>query len=310
MGVIYPSQHFRRWRRERLRIGSGTLKTRFIVNPHSGKVTRALPAVRNFARRIGAELVLTARARQAPELARQAVQDGCELVVAVGGDGTMNEIAGALVDTPVTFGLVPCGSGNGLGRHLKIHGAIPRALDILIHGRPRLIDSGLADGHPFFTVAGLGFEAEIAHRFNQLQRRGFIRYLTTSALAFHRWRPQAYTITHAGGRRELRCFTLAVANANQYGNNAYIAPNAKVDDGRLNLCSFPPLTVGNALPLVARLFHGSAGKVRGVLEVSGGHFIVERSAAGPLHTDGEIHEAGTRIEFAIRPASLRIMAPA
>lgn len=290
-------------------MASVPLKTRFIVNPRSGKSARALPLVRDFARRLGAGLVLTERARHAPELAARAVQDGCELVVAVGGDGTMNEVAGALVDTPVTFGLVPCGSGNGLGRHLRIHGPVPRALEILTGGRPHLIDSGLADGHPFFTVAGLGFEAEIAHRFNQLHRRGFLRYLTTSARTFYGWHPQTYTITHAAGRRDVRCFTLAVANANQYGNNAFIAPAAVIDDGRLNLCGIPPLTIGNAVPLVARLFHGSAGKVRDVVEIPGTHFLVERPAAGPLHTDGEVHAAGPRIEFSIRPASLRIMTP-
>lgn len=286
-----------------------TLKIRFIANSHSGKSARALPLVREFARRHGAGLVFTERAGHAPELARQAVLDGCSLVVAVGGDGTMNEVAGALVDTPATFGLVPCGSGNGLGRHLRIHGPVRRALDILVNGRPHLIDSGVADGHPFFTVAGLGFEAEIADRFNRLKRRGFLRYLTTSARAFYGWHPQSYTITHAAGRRDVRCFTLAVANANQYGNNAYIAPAASVEDGRLNLCGIPPLKLGNALPLVARLFHGSAGKVRDVVELTGSHFIIERAAAGPLHTDGEVHSAGVHIAFSIRPASLRIMTP-
>src|SRR4051812_14258921 len=157
------------------------LKTRFIVNPRSGACVRALPEVRAFAQRHGADVVLTERSRHATELAARALDDGCELVVAVGGDGTMNEIAGVIAGTSATLGLVPCGSGDGLGRHLGIHGSFAHALDLLHTGHPRPIDSGLADGHPFFTVAGLGFEAHIAEKFNWLERRGFLRYLTTCA---------------------------------------------------------------------------------------------------------------------------------
>ncbi|MEO6244018.1 MAG: diacylglycerol kinase family protein, partial [Opitutaceae bacterium] len=157
------------------------MKTRFIVNPRSGRARRVLPEVCAHAARRSAEVLLTERARHASDLARRALDDGCELVVAVGGDGTMNEIAAVVSGTTATLGLVPCGSGDGLGRHLRIHGSVARALEILDHGRPRLIDTGIADGHPFFTAAGLGFEAEIAHRFNRLERRGFLRYLTTGA---------------------------------------------------------------------------------------------------------------------------------
>jgi diacylglycerol kinase family enzyme len=286
------------------------LRTRFIVNPRSGRAAQALPAVREFARRQQAEVTVTEHARQAPELARLAVAGGCDLVVAVGGDGTMNEIAGVLAGTPVTLGLIPCGSGDGLGRHLGIHGSVRRALEILLTGRVRVIDSGLADGHPFFTVAGLGFEAEIARRFNQLQHRGFFRYLTTSTTAFLRWQPQEFAVTHDGGRETFRCFTLAVANASQYGNNAYIAPGAQVDDGQLNLSTIPPITGWNALPLVLRLFHGTLGRVRGVDLRRSTRFVIERAAPGLLHTDGEVHLAGSRIEFTLRPASLRLMVPA
>ncbi len=286
------------------------LKTRFIVNPRSGRAARALDAVRAFAASRDAQVVLTDRPRHAGELAAAAVADDCELVVAVGGDGTMNEIASVLVGTPAILGLIPCGSGDGLGRHLRIHGSTTHALRILETGRPRLIDSGLADGHPFFTAAGLGFEADIAEQFNRLEHRGFLRYLLTSAHAFRRWEPQRYIVTHEHGRDEFTAFTLAVANSNQYGNNARIAPHARADDGALDLCAVPPVNFFNAAPLVARLFSGTVDRARGVLSRRGTRFTVERPAAGPFHTDGELHHAGAVVEFTIRPASLRIMAPA
>jgi diacylglycerol kinase family enzyme len=281
----------------------------FIVNPRSGHAARALPAVRTFAASHGAPVHLTERPRHAGELAAQALADGCATVVAVGGDGTMNEIASVLVGTPATLGLIPCGSGDGLGRHLGIHGSITRALALLDTGRPRLIDTGLADGHPFFTAAGLGFEAYVAERFNRLDRRGLPGYLATSANALLRYRPEEYTLVHGANRERVRAFTLAVANANQYGNQARIAPHAQVDDGRLDLTVVPPIRIHNGLPLLVRLFNGTVDRVRGVTLRQAAQFTVERSAPGPIHTDGEIHAAGRIVEFAVRPASLRIVAP-
>ena len=285
------------------------LKTRFIVNLRSGRAARALPAVERFARERGASVVLTERARHASELAGHALAEGCELIVAVGGDGTMNEVASTLVHTGATLGLVPCGSGDGLGRHLRIHGPVARALHILEHGRPRVIDSGLADGHPFFTVAGVGFEAEIAQRFNQLQRRGFLRYVTTSAAALRQWQPQEYTIVQGSQRERVNAFTVAVANSDQYGNDALVAPGARVDDGLIDLSVIPPVTLWNGLPLLFRLFHGTVPRARGASLRQGERFVIERGAPGLLHTDGEVREAGSAVEFSVRPASLRVMCP-
>ncbi len=286
------------------------LKTRFIVNPRSGRALQALEAVRRFAAERGSEVRLTERARHASALADEALAAGCELVVAVGGDGTMNEIAQRLTGTGATLGLVPCGSGDGLGRHLKIHGSVAHALQILTRGAPRAIDTGVADGHAFFTAAGIGFEAEIALRFNRLQRRGFLRYLTTSAAALRAWQPQNYTITHATGRDEVRAFTLAVGNSDQYGNDAFIAPGASASDGLLDLTAIRAITPFNALPLLARLFRGTLRDGRHAFLRRGAQFLVERPEPGPLHTDGEVHDAGRVVEFAVRPASLRVMCPA
>lgn len=229
--------------------------------------------------------------------------------MAAGGDGTINEIASVLVGTGATLGLVPCGSGNALGRHLGIHGSVTRALGVLTTGTPRLIDSGLADGHPFFCVAGLGFEAEIATRFNQLTQRGFLRYLTLAVRTLASWRSQEYTVIHDSGRERWCAFTLAVANTSQYGNHARIAPGARTDDGLLDLCALPPISLWNALPLTARLFAGTLDRAPAVNLRRGKSFIVERAAPGPLHTDGEVRSAGTRVEFVVRPSSLRIMVP-
>jgi diacylglycerol kinase (ATP) len=286
------------------------LPTRVIINPHSGRAARALPAVRAFAARHGARLALTTRPHHASDLAREALAEGCTRVIVAGGDGTMNEVASVLAGTSAVLGLIPCGSGDGLGRHLGIHGPLARVLRVLEEGVPRVIDSGLADGHPFFCVAGLGFEAELAARFNRSARRGLWNYLRLGARALAAWRPANYAVTdEIGRRREVRAFTVAVANAGQYGNGARIAPQARIDDGRLDLCAVPPLTPWNAAPLALRLFSGRLGGARQMTFVSGSRLIVECAAPGLLHTDGETHPAGPRVEFLVRPASLHVLCP-
>lgn len=285
------------------------LKTHFIVNPRSGSAAAALDRVRTFARRHDAIVNLTERPRHASELARRALAENAGLVVAVGGDGTMNEVASSLVGTETLFGLIPCGSGDGLGRHLGIHGPVDRALQLLVTGQPRRIDPGLANGRPFFAVAGLGFEAEIAQRFNRLIQRGFWRYLSTSARAWRQWVPLACHLSQEDRSESLRVFTLAVANTAQYGNNAWIAPRARVDDGLLDLTGVPPVNFRNALPLLIRLFSGHLFPPT-VLHRRAARFVVDGLASGQvLHTDGETQPAGGRVEFSVRPASLRIMAP-
>ena len=286
------------------------MKTRFILNPRSGTGQQANQAVQLRARVRGAEVRLTERPRHATELARQAVADGCELVVAVGGDGTINEIGSALTGTNVTLGLVPCGSGNGLARELGVWGSITRALDILETGDDRIIDCGLADGHPFFTVAGVGFEAVLADRFNRLKRRGFIRYLIHGANALRHYRSEPMTIVQDADRDARNVFTLAVGNAAQYGNNAYIAPRARPDDGLLTLTAVPPLGPWRAPSLFWRLFARTLDRSSTVLMRTGTRFVVERAAPGLLHTDGEVYNAPASVTFEVRPACLKVRGPA
>lgn len=288
---------------------AANLKTRFIVNNRSGRAAHALPFVRAFASSRGAELVETTHPRHATALAIEAVAKGCELIVAVGGDGTMNEVAGALIGTPATLGLVPCGSGDGLGRHLRIHGPIKRALHILEHGATRLIDSGVADGHPFFTVAGVGFEAEIAKRFNTLRHRGFFQYLVTSIAAWPTRAVTSYTIACPTRREIMPAFTVAVANANQYGNNARIAPRAQIDDGALDLTAIPPANIFALLPLGLRLFNGRIDTAKRVWSHRAPGFTISAATPMLLHTDGEVYEGNRTVEFSVRPASLRIRVP-
>lgn len=290
------------------------LKTRFIFNPRSGHNARnpwLLDRARAFIaeHRLDATVVATGHPRHATELARQAVDEGCRRVVAIGGDGTMNEIAAALVGTEAALGLIPCGSGNGLGRHLGIPGPGRGAFQTLLTGRIRTIDTGVVNGLPFFNAMGAGFDAEISARFNHLVRRGLPAYIRTGWSAWREYQPFPCRIRGGGTEHQVSAFLVAVGNSDQYGNDCFITPGARVDDGRLNLTVLRDVGLLSALPLGFRLFTRRLAGTSRALLLEGPGFTIERAAPGLIHTDGEIHETAATLEISVRPSSLRIQVP-
>ena len=291
------------------------LKVRFIFNPHSGS-NRHNPYLRDravdfiAAHRLDGTVVSTERPRHATELAQEAVADGCGLVVAIGGDGTMNEVATALVGSPAVFGLIPCGSGNGLGRHLGIRRPGHGAFQTLIEGRPMAIDTGLVNGFAFFNAMGLGFEADIAVRFSRQTNRGLAGYIRVGLPSFFAHQPEHCVVHHAGSTVQLDAFTLAVMNSDQYGNDARVAPGAKTDDGRFELVSVPRVGFLGACGMLYRLGTDSFDQVRAVTRLSSAEFVIERAKPGWIHTDGEPRATTSRLEITLKPHSLRIMVPA
>jgi len=291
-------------------------RSRFIVNPVSGR-NRHRPQLAGDLRtwlathEIDGEVLVTEAPGHATALAADAVAQGCERVVAVGGDGTMNEVARALLHTPVVFGLVPCGSGNGLGRQLGIRGSLHRALAILQRGRVIVVDTATAAGHPFVNVMGVGLDAEIARRFNALPSRGLKGYVQTGLRTFFQYRAASYSLSDGTGwQATVPAFVVAIANSPEYGNGAKIAPGAQVDDGKLDLVVVPPVGLAGAAGLAFRLFAGSITRHPRVLHRQAATFTLRRQAPGVIHVDGETREAGTEIEIRVQPQSLRILVPA
>lgn len=292
------------------------MKIRFILNPASGHIRRRpqlAAQIQGFcaARALDATLALTERAGHATELATAAVREGCAVVVAVGGDGTMNEVASALVDTSAALGLVPCGSGNGLALHFGIPLRPAAALECLLRAKPRTMDSGVANGHPFFNAAGLGYEAEITVGFAALSSRGLLGYFRVGGPLFFSHREEVCRVTHDAGSTDFeRVFTLAVLNSDQYGNNAVLAPGARTDDGRFNLVTLRKVGLARAAALLWRMRFGGISQAPELTWCRSSRFVIERQAAGPFHTDGEPRPATARLEITLKPRSLRIMVPA
>ncbi len=293
------------------------MKTRFIFNPTSGRNRRRpwlAAAIRDFisARSLDADLTTTDGPGHATDLARAAVHAECAQVVAVGGDGTMNEVAQALLHSPAALALVPCGSGNGLALHLGLPLSPLGALELVAGagGRVAALDTGAANGLPFFNAMGLGLDADVSRRFNGLVKRGLPAYARTALAAVRELHHERVTIRSETHHETLDMLLVAVANSDQYGNNARIAPGARVDDGLLDLVAVEPVGLFGAVALAVRLFLGTVDQSPRVRRMRGPRFVIERVAPGLIHTDGETHAAGTAIEVIVHPRSLRVLIPA
>ena len=292
-----------------------TVKSTFIFNPNSGHNARnpyLLERTREFIahHRLNADLLPTTHPRHATELARAAVAAGSAAVISIGGDGTLNEIAQALIHQPCLFGIIPCGSGNGLGRHLGIPKPDSNAYSALLRGRVRAIDCGFVNQHAFFNVAGLGFDAEISARFNRLSRRGLLAYIKTTLKTWRSYPSENYTIQYEGGHLTTDAFIIAAANSDQYGNNCFIAPGAQTDDGLLNLTVIKNVNWRNVLPLAYRVFRGTIGSSPDVLRLTGTRFQIQRQQAAPIHTDGEVHDVDASVDIRVEPLALKVIVPA
>ncbi len=171
----------------------------------------------------------------ATRLASEAVAKGYDVVLAAGGDGTVNETAQALCGSPVTFGIIPAGSGNGLARHIGIPVNVDAALDVVARGIVAKCDYGTVNSHPFFCTFGVGFDAAVSHSFAKQSRRGMFTYLKSALTQYIHYKPDTYTISANGKILTERAFVVACCNASQYGNNAYIAPKASITDGLLDI---------------------------------------------------------------------------
>ncbi|MEO8886633.1 MAG: diacylglycerol kinase family protein [Mucilaginibacter sp.] len=285
-------------------------KALFIVNPISGG--RKKDDVPGLIRRhldvdvFDYTIVFTNSVAHARELAFEAV-DKYDLITAVGGDGTVNEVASALVGTNSLLGIIPCGSGNGLSRFLDIPMDIKKAIENLNTGHTELIDSAEVNGQPFFNMAGIGFDAHISQVFAHNKKRGFITYIKSSIMEVAKYKPQHYHIEIDGRTYELDAFMLSIANSSQYGNDMHISPCASVQDGLLDVCIIKPFPLYSFPQMGLRMLFKTTDKSKYVEIIRGEHIIIKRIAPGPIHLDGEPQIAGTDIKINVRPGSLKVI---
>ena len=238
-----------------------------------------------------------------------AARDGIEVVFAVGGDGTVHEIARRLIGKPLALGIVPTGSGNGFARHLGLPMQPHAAMRSIATMQKQLVDTAEVNGRPFIGVMGVGFDAWIAGRFASSKIRGMRTYIREGLGGAITYRPQKYELEIDGVSKSVSALVVAVANASQYGNDARIAPNASIQDELLNVVVIrdAPLL---ALPfMIMRLFGGSIHRSRYVTTLPGREIVIRRSASGLAHVDGEPIDLGDELRVRVVPHSLNVLAP-
>ena len=282
-----------------------------IINPISGGagVEQSLVRARLASELLRArgeegEVFVTERRGHARDLARAAAARGARLVMAWGGDGTVNEVASALVFGQTPMAIVPSGSGNGLARELGISTRAERAITEGLVARPRSIDAGELGGSLFFSIAGIGLDAHVAACFDRVAgRRGFVTYARMTAIALRAYQPKSYRIN---GRVVRRALLVTFANAAQFGNGVRIAPSASVDDGKLDMVVFEEISRFATIRALPRLLFGRVERMRGWSTTLIEHATVEADEPMSYHVDGEPGQGGTRLEVRVHPAALRL----
>jgi YegS/Rv2252/BmrU family lipid kinase len=283
----------------------------FIINPISGTQKKDnLPLLIDEMidhELFDVELRTTEYAGHAAELARQFAMEGTDVVVAVGGDGTVNEVARSLVHTETALGIIPCGSGNGLARHLCIPIDIRKALQVINNCRIEAFDYGVINDLPFFCTCGMGFDAFISLKFAEAGKRGPVTYIENVLKEGLRYRPEQYEIMDDNGSTQYKAFLIACANASQYGNNAYIAPGATMKDGLMDVIIMEPFDALEAPQIAADLFMKTLGNNSKIKTFRTKSIHIKRSQPGAIHYDGDPIMTGTDIDVSIEHLGIRIV---
>lgn len=289
-------------------------KISFIINPISG--TQSKEHILKWLdekldkERFLPEIIYTEYAGHAVDIATRKSEEGVFAVVAIGGDGTINEVARSLVHTKTALGIIPCGSGNGLARHLQIPMDAKKAIEIINDGLIDIIDYGKINDVPFFCTCGVGFDAFVSLKFAQAGKRGPLTYLEKTLVESLKYRPETYELEMDGTPARYKAFVIACGNASQYGNNAYITPRATLNDGLLDVTILEPFTMLDVPSLAFQLFNKTIDQNSRVKTFRCRTLCIHRAKPGVVHFDGDPIMMDENVKVHIIQKGLRVIVPA
>ena len=286
-------------------------KVVFIINLKSGTSDKAdIPQIiaetldRN---KFDYEIAVTEYAGHATEIASKAKDEGVDIAVAVGGDGTVNEVARGIVHSGTALGIIPCGSGNGLARHLLLPINARKAIEIINACEIRDLDYGVINDYPFFCTCGMGFDAFVSMKFAEAGKRGPITYIENVLREGLKYKPETYTIEDENGTARHKAFLISCANASQYGNNAYIAPQASMSDGLMDVIIMEPFTLLEAPQISIDMFNKTLDKSSKIKTFRCKKLHIHRNAPGVIHYDGDPVMTGEDIDVELKPKGIKII---
>ena len=287
------------------------MKITFIINPISGTVSKSgIPQLIDQMldkKKFSYEIRETLYAGHAAKIATECKEQGVDVVVAVGGDGTVNEVGRALVHTNTALAILPCGSGNGLARHLMLPMNLKKSIETINKGVIHDLDYGVINDIPFFCTCGIGFDAFVSMKFAEAGKRGPITYVENVLREGLRYKPETYTITDESGTKMRKAFLISCANASQYGNNAYIAPHASMADGILDIIIMEPFDMFDAPQISMDLFSKTIENNSKIKMLKSSRILVKRQKEGYIHYDGDPVMAGTEIEIHVEHKGIKMV---
>ncbi len=283
----------------------------FIMNPISGTASKAsIPNLIDSILdkdRFEYEIRTTERAGHASEIASEAKEAHVDIVVAVGGDGTVNEVARAIVHSDTALGILPCGSGNGLARHLMLPMNLKKSIEIINQCEIHDLDYGVINGYPFFCTCGMGFDAFVSMKFAESGKRGPISYAENILREGLKYQPETYTLEDETGTKQYKAFLISCANASQYGNNAYIAPQASMSDGLMDVGIMEPFDVLEALQVSFDMFNKTLDKHSKIKSFRCKKLHITRTKPGVIHYDGDPVMTGADIDVHLEEKGIKII---
>jgi diacylglycerol kinase (ATP) len=288
-------------------------KIKFIINPISGVgkqriIETALEksldqSIFNY------DISYTEAPKHATEICRDAVYKNYDIVVAVGGDGSINEVAKGLIGSKTILGIIPTGSGNGLARHLNIPFNINEAISIINNGKTGKIDTATINNELFISIAGVGFDALVANKFAKCKRRGFWSYFKVTLKEYPKYKPKKYSIIIDGEKITRRALLISFANSNQFGFNSSIAPSAEINDGLLDICILKKVPMIKAPFYAHLLFSKRLDKTKYLEIIKAKEVKIMRKKNSKIHIDGDPLRLSQELNIKIFPLSLNIIIP-
>lgn len=291
----------------------GNQKIVFIINPASGLRSRkpGEEVIRNFYKNkpVEIEIVKSKERGHASELAKKAISQNATAVVAIGGDGTVNEIAKVLNGTNVALGIIPCGSGNGLARHHLIPFKIQDSLQVILNHNIVNHDSVKINDYISFNVSGIGFDAHVAHLFGKDGKRGFISYAKLVLKEFASYNEFEFSLNYNGKQIKYKAMLVAIANGTQFGNNARIAPVADTNDGKAVVTVVKKMNFLQLPGFALKVFNGRIDHSSFATLMNEEKFTITCNHELPLHVDGEPSGFSTSFEITTLKSTLRLIVP-
>lgn len=289
------------------------MKLLFIVNAISGGIDKhqTIQKIEKLLQKENVlyEIVITNDALSGLNAIEKAKIEKYSAIVAVGGDGTLQSVGAALMCSEIPLGIIPMGSGNGLARMLKCPFNVEAAIRKILNGKVQSIDVAKANDRVFLNVCGVGFDALISNRFAHSEKRGFFNYARLTIQSLSKYKSADYIVSLNGQKIFEKAFLVSICNGNQFGNNAYIAPEAQLNDGLLNLTLLKPFGILKAIPIAVRLFSKKLTVSNQTIALIANHFSLKRKdgLAFHYHVDGEPMPPVTELSIKVLPSMLKVI---